>query len=50
MRGEDEEGAEIRRAGLRVSERERRAKKVAKRGIVEEGGCIFEASVWHFHA
>ena len=31
MRKEDEEGAEIRRAGLRVSERERRAKKVAKR-------------------
>ena len=41
MRREDRERAEIRRrAGLRVSERERRAKKVAKRGVVEEGDAL----------
>ena len=38
MRREDEEGAEMRRAGLRVSERERRAKKVAERGRCWRGG------------
>ena len=38
MRREDEEGAEIRRAGLRVNGREKRAKKVARRGCVVGSG------------